>query len=227
MIQRCMLLTLLTTLVLAASSLTLHAAERPNVIIVLTDDQGYADLSLHGNPVLQTPHMDRLATTGVQFDQFHVTPMCTPTRGAMLTGVHPLFNGANSTKHGRHSLRPELPTMPETFADAGYRTAIFGKWHLGRNWPNRPQDVGFQYVRGHYGYGPTGVSSRWDNDYYNTWMMDENDQEIQGEGFCTDIFFNEAMSWIGEEKRPTILHLHQSECPTLSILGTKRSDREI
>ncbi|MBD3240636.1 MAG: sulfatase-like hydrolase/transferase, partial [Chitinivibrionales bacterium] len=148
-------------------------AKRPNVLVIITDDQGFGDCSFYGNPVLKTPHMDTLATEGVSFGQFHVTPMCAPTRGAFMSGVHPLRNMALSTTDGRHCLRPELPCMPQAFADAGYRTALFGKWHQGRNWPNRPQDKGFQYLRGFYGFGTTGISCRWNCDYQDPWLVDE------------------------------------------------------
>jgi len=175
---------------------TIMSFERPNVLIVLTDDQGLGDCSFYGNPVLQTPHMDALARGGVHFDQFHVTAMCTPTRGAMLSGVHPLSNGAMDTKNGRHSLRPDLPVLPQSFREAGYRTALIGKWHLGRNWPNRPQDKGFEHFRGFYGFGPTGISSRWNNDYQNMWLIDEQGNEQQSKGFCTDALFDESLAWM-------------------------------
>jgi len=175
-------------------------SSRPNVLVILTDDQGFGDCSFYGNPVLQTPHMDAIAREGISFDQFHVTPMCAPTRGAFFSGVHPLRNMALSTTDGRHSLRPELPCMPQAFADAGYRTGLFGKWHLGRNWPNRPQDKGFGTLRGHYGFGTTGISCRWNCDYQDMWLVDERGEEFQTEGFCTDVLFDQAMGWIDERE---------------------------
>ncbi|MFW5846140.1 MAG: arylsulfatase [Planctomycetota bacterium] len=178
------------------------SAQRPNVLVILTDDQGFGDCSCHGNPVLQTPHMDALAVEGVSFDQFHVTPMCAPTRGAFLSGVHPLRNMALSTTDGRHCLRPDLPCLPQAFADAGYRTALFGKWHQGRNWPNRPQDKGFHHLRGFYGFGTTGISCHWDCDYQDPWLVDETGREFQATGFCTDVFFDEAMDWITADEAP-------------------------
>lgn len=174
----------------------------PNVLVILTDDQGFGDCSFYGNPVLRTPHMDALAGGGISFDQFHVTPMCAPTRGAFLSGVHPLRNMALSTTDGRHCLRPDLPCLPQAFADAGYRTALFGKWHQGRNWPNRPQDKGIQHFRGFYGFGTTGISCRWNCDYQDPWLIDETGREFQAEGFCTDVFFTEAMDWIDAGEDP-------------------------
>ncbi len=177
-------------------------ARRPNVLVIITDDQGFGDCSFYGNPVLKTPHMDTLAGEGVSFGQFHVTPMCAPTRGAFMSGVHPLRNMAVSTTDGRHCLRPELPCMPQAFADAGYRTALFGKWHQGRNWPNRPRDKGFEHFRGFYGFGATGISCHWNCDYQDPWLCDEQGNEGQAEGFCTDVFFDEAMRWIDEGDGP-------------------------
>ena len=176
----------------------LRAAGLPNVIVVLTDDQGFGDVSLYGNPVINTPNMDALAKEGVSFHQFHVTSMCAPTRAALLTGRNPLENGAISTCQGLHSIRHGLPTLPQVMADAGYATGIFGKWHLGRNWPNRPQDKGFQETFALYGFGTTGISSRWNNDYVDTWVV-HNGEEKQTDGFNTDVFFDQAMDWIEQQ----------------------------
>ena len=111
------------------------APAKPNIVIVMVDDQGYGDLSVHGNPVLKTPHMDRLHAESIRFTDFHVAPMCTPTRGQLMTGVDALRNGAMNVSSGRTNLRRDFPTMPEIFAAAGYRTGMFGKWHLGDNYP--------------------------------------------------------------------------------------------
>jgi len=119
-----------------------HAAPAPpagpNVIIVLADDQGYGDISVHGNPVLKTPHLDRLHAESIRFTDYHVAPMCTPTRGQLMTGVDALRNGAMNVSSGRVNVRRDFPTMPEILAANGYRTGIFGKWHLGDNYPYRP-----------------------------------------------------------------------------------------
>src|SRR5438552_2018355 len=107
------------------------AADRPNILIVLVDDAGYGDWSCHGHPFLKTPNVDRLHGQSVRFTDFHVTPMCTPTRGQLLSGLDAVRNGATSVTGGRSFLRPGLPTLPEILAGGGYRTGIFGKWHLG------------------------------------------------------------------------------------------------
>src|SRR6188472_3388866 len=105
------------------------ASAKPNVIIVLVDDAGYGDFGCHGHPFLKTPNIDRLHGESVRFTDFHVSPMCTPTRGQLLTGMDALRNAAASVTAGRAFLRPGIPTLPEKLASAGYRTGIFGKWH--------------------------------------------------------------------------------------------------
>ena len=103
--------------------------DKPNVIIVMTDDQGYGELSRHGNPVLKTPNLDQLAARSLRLTDYHAAPMCTPTRGQLMTGLDAARNGAINVSSGRTLLRPELSTMADIFADNGYQTGIFGKWH--------------------------------------------------------------------------------------------------
>src|SRR5262249_24629723 len=107
-----------------------HGPKKPNAIIVLSDDQGYGDFSCHGNPVLRTPHLDKLHSQSIRLTDFHVAPMCTPTRGQLMTGLDALHSGAASVCAGRSFIRRGIPTMAEIFAAAGYRTGHFGKWHL-------------------------------------------------------------------------------------------------
>src|SRR3954452_20524311 len=107
------------------------ARSRPNVIVVMTDDQGYGDLACHGNPELKTPHLDRLHRESLRLTDFHATPMCTPTRGQLLSGRDALVNGPMNVRRGRPMPRPGLPTMANVFAAGGYRPGQFGKWHLG------------------------------------------------------------------------------------------------
>jgi len=163
-------------------------ADRPNVIVVITDDQGYGDLSCHGNPVLRTPHLDALHGASVRLTDFHVAPMCTPTRGQLLTGVDAARNAAINVSSGRTLLRANLPTIADHFRAAGYRTGIFGKWHLGDNYPFRPQDRGFS---SHINSTP----DVWDNDYFDDTYR-RNDGKETYEGYCTDVFFTEAMKWM-------------------------------
>ena len=118
---------------------------RPNVIVVLSDDQGYGDFSCHGNPVLKTPNLDRLHGQSVRLTDFHVAPMCTPTRGELLTGLDACTTGLErSASAGRSMPRRGIPMMPEIFAAGGYRTGHFGKWHLGDSYPNLPHQRGFR-----------------------------------------------------------------------------------
>ena len=117
---------------------------RPNVVLIITDDQGYGDLGCHGNPVLKTPNLDRLHGESVRLTDFHVDPTCSPTRSALMTGRYASRTGVWHTITGRSLLRRDEITLAEVFAAAGYRTGIFGKWHLGDNYPYRPQDRGFQ-----------------------------------------------------------------------------------
>jgi arylsulfatase A-like enzyme len=186
------------TLALAATSTVVAAApraDRPNVIFVLTDDQGYGDLSCHGNPILKTPYLDQLARESIRFTDFHVAPMCTPSRSELLTGRDALFNGAYCACSGRTFMRRNLPTMAEVFADSGYRTGIFGKWHLGDNYPHRPQDRGFHEAVYHLGWGITSTPDYWNNDYFDDFFR-HNGRVKKYPGYCTDVWFSEAMKWI-------------------------------
>ncbi|MBM3745408.1 MAG: arylsulfatase [Acidobacteria bacterium] len=181
------------------------AAVQPNVVVILTDDQGYGDLSCHGNPVLKTPHMDRLHREGIRFTDFHSAPMCTPTRGQLLSGVDALRNRATSVTAGRALLRRDLPTMADIFAASGYRTGIFGKWHLGDNYPYRPMERGFQEAKYHLGWGLSSAPE-FDNDYFNGRYRDRGVVK-RFEGYCTDFWFSEAMNWMRQrhQKRERFL----------------------
>ena len=169
----------------------------PNVIIVMTDDQGYGDLSAHGNPVLKTPNLDQLASQSIRLTDFHVAPMCTPTRGQLMSGRDALDNGAMNVSSGRAILRKTIPTMANFFAGGGYRTALFGKWHLGDNYPYRPQDRGFEETLTFPSSHMSSAPDYWNNDYFDDFYR-HNGQLQQYPGYCTDVFFAEAMRWIRE-----------------------------
>src|SRR5690242_11479985 len=179
---------------LALVSSALAQSTRPNILIVLTDDQGYGDLSVHGNPVIKTPNMDKLHAESVRFTDFHVAPMCTPTRGQLMTGMNALHNGATSVTAGRAIVRKGIPTMADVFKSSGYRTGIFGKWHLGDNYPYRPMDRGFQEAKYFLGFGMSSAPE-FDNDYFNGRYRD-NGVPKRFSGYCTDFWFNEATSWM-------------------------------
>lgn len=182
---------------------------RPNVLVVMTDDQGYPELSVHGNPVLQTPHLDRLHGESLRLIDYHVAPMCTPTRGQLLTGIDAARNGAVNVSSGRALLRPEIPTMANYFGDAGYATGMFGKWHLGANYPYRPHDRGFQESVWYPSSSIPSVPAYWGNDYFDDVYM-KNGKREQFKGYCTDVFFREARTFIknaAKSRKPFLCYL--------------------
>ncbi|MEM8668045.1 MAG: arylsulfatase [Planctomycetota bacterium] len=190
-----------------------HASDRPNVILVMTDDQGYGDLSCHGNPVLKTPHLDQLHAESVRFTDFHVSPYCTPTRAALMTGNHPAYTGAYRTSSGRSMMHPDQKTVANLFAEAGYATAMVGKWHLGDNAPHRPQDRGFQDVLWHRCGGIGQASDYWGNDYfddtYERATADNKQARFESfTGYCTDVWFREGLRFVEDNRdRPFFLYL--------------------
>src|SRR5262245_38071421 len=191
----------MTRLLLLVALLALPAAAhaKPNVLIVMTDDQGLGDFSFTGNPVLKTPNLDAFAKGSVRFTDFHVCPMCSPTRGQLLTGLAALRNGATSVTAGRTFLRPGIPTMADVFAKAGYRTGIFGKWHLGDSYPHRPIDKGFQESMYHLGWGQLHSTPEFDRPLIDGRYF-HNGVEKRYKGHCTDHWFDSAMAWMKERK---------------------------
>mgnify|MGYP001293268664 CR=1 FL=1 len=174
------------------------AVAKPNVIVVIADDQGYGEFSCHGNPVLRTPNLDRLRDESVRFADFHAAPMCTPTRGQLMTGLDALRNGAMNVSSGRSLLRRGIPTLAELFAASGWRTGLFGKWHLGDTYPYRPQDRGFHesiwFPASHIG----SVPDVWQNDYFDDLYL--HNGRVRGfTGYTTDVFFREATVWMKAE----------------------------
>jgi len=184
-------------------------AQKPNVILVLTDDQGYGDFSCHGNPVLKTPNLDRLHEQSVRLTDFHVAPMCTPTRSQLMSGLDALRNRARHVCGGLDMLREDVPTMADIFKDGGYRTGIFGKWHLGDNYPYLPQHRGFEEALYHKSWGITSAGAYWGNDYFDDTFY-HNGVLKKYEGYCNDVWFAEAMKWIkarAEENKPFFCYL--------------------
>jgi arylsulfatase A-like enzyme len=173
---------------------------RPNVIVVMTDDQGYGDLRCHGNSMIKTPHLDRLHSQSVRFTDFHVDPTCSPTRAALLTGRYSTRTGVWHTVMGRSILFEDEVTLAEIFRQAGYRTGIFGKWHLGDNYPSRPGDRGFTEVLIHGGGGVGQTPDHWGNDYFDDTYL-HNGQWKPTEGYCTKVFFDHALSFIEQNRR--------------------------
>jgi arylsulfatase A-like enzyme len=173
--------------------------KKPNVILVITDDQGYGDLGCHGNPWIKTPNMDELWKESVRMTDFHVSPTCAPTRSALMTGRYNNRVGVWHTVTGRTLLRENEETMAKVFSENGYSTAMFGKWHLGDNYPRRPIDVGFQKAVFHGGGAIGNTNDYWDNDYFDDYYYD-NGEYKQFEGYCTDVWFNGAKSFIEKNK---------------------------
>ena len=173
--------------------------KRPNVIIIMTDDQGYGDLACQGNMILDTPNMDRLHSESVRFTNFHVSPTCAPSRAALMTGLYTNRTGVWHTIGGRSLLRKDKLTIADVFKENEYHTAIFGKWHLGDNYPFRPQDRGFQEVLIHGAGGVGQTPDFFDNDYYDDTYI-HNGKLEEYKGYCTDIWFEEAIKYIETQK---------------------------
>ncbi len=178
----------------------MNEKSRPNVVLIITDDQGYGTVGVHGNDQVRTPYMDRLANEGVAFDRFYGHPLCSPSRAALMTGRYFYRTGILHTSRGGALMSGDEVTAAELFRDAGYRTGIFGKWHLGDNYPMRPMDQGFEKAVWHKG-GGIGQAPVRPNSYFDSLLWREG-EEFQAKGYCTDVFFDEALAFIEE---------HQSE----------------
>ncbi len=167
----------------------------PNVVLVLTDDQGYGDLACLGNPIIQTPNIDSLYRQSLRLTDFHVSPTCAPTRAALMTGRYCNRTGVWHTVMGRSLLRRDEVTIADVFAAGGYRTGIFGKWHLGDNYPFRPQERGFQEALVHGGGGVGQTPDYWGNRYVDDTYWHNGAPEKQ-KGYCTDVWFDAALRFI-------------------------------
>ena len=175
------------------------AHDRPNIVLIMTDDQGYGDLSSMGNTVLDTPHIDSLARQGASVDTFYVSPVCSPTRASLMTGRYNYRTRLVDTFKGRSMMEPEEYTIAEALVESGYRTGIYGKWHLGDNYPMRPTDQGFDESLIHLGGGLGQPSEpRENNRRYTNPILFYNNQPIQTYGYCTDVYFDGAIDFIDE-----------------------------
>lgn len=177
----------------------------PNVILVMTDDQGYGDLSCHGNPILKTPNIDQFYRESVRFTEFHNSPTCAPTRSALLTGRHEFRNGVTHTILERERLTLKATTFPQVLKSSGYTTGIFGKWHLGDEAPYQPDQRGFAecFIHGAGGIGQTYPGSCGDapgNSYFNPAILHNRVFE-KTEGYCTDVFFAQAIDWMDRQRK--------------------------
>lgn len=173
-------------------------AEQPNIVIVIADDQGYGDVGHTGNPIIQTPHIDALAAESTSLTDYHVAPTCSPTRAALMTGHWTDRTGVWHTINGRSMLRDDEVTLGQLLKDNGYSTGMFGKWHLGDNYPYRPEDRGFDEVYRHGGGGVGQTPDIWDNAYFDGSYF-HNGTVVPAEGFCTDVFFRQAKSFMKKQ----------------------------
>jgi arylsulfatase A-like enzyme len=176
----------------------------PNVVLVMTDDQGYGDIAAHGNTVIRTPNLDRLHSQSARLTNFHVDPTCSPTRAALMTGRYSSRSGVWHTIAGRSMLRRDERTMADHFAAAGYTTGIFGKWHLGDNYPFRAQDRGWAESLVLHGGGIGQTPDAWGNTYFDDRFW-RNGTLTKYTGYCTDILFSGAMQFIEANKEKPFL----------------------
>ena len=221
---------LLALLMLASSAVAAQPA-RPNIIFILTDDQGYGDLSCLGNPILKTPNLDRLHDEAVRFTDFHVSPTCSPTRAALNTGRHEFRNGVTHTIFERERLTLNATTLAQVLQGAGYATGIFGKWHLGDEAEYQPNRRGFDevFIHGGGGIGQTFLGSCGDapgNTYFNPAIL-HNGKFEKTQGYCTDVFFGQALKWIGsvKGKRPFYAYIALN-APHVPLQVPKESEQQ-
>ncbi|NQV35169.1 MAG: arylsulfatase [Phycisphaeraceae bacterium] len=193
---------------------------KPNVILILTDDQGYGPIGRHGDVNIKTPQMDRLHEDSIRFTNFHVQPNCAPTRAMLMTGRPPLKNGVWATIRGRSLLKRGESTLADSFKAGGYKTALFGKWHLGDNYPFRPQDRGFEEVLVHGGGGAGNIQDYWANNYFDDHYQ-HNGEWKKFKGYCTDIWFAEAMKYIEKNKANPFFVMISTNAPHLPLVAPK------
>ena len=181
--------------------------QKPNLVFVITDDQGYGDFSCHGNPIIETPNLDSLHSESLRLTNLHVGPTCAPTRAGIMTGRYCNCTGVWHTIGGRSLLRNDERTMADIFRANGYKTGMFGKWHLGDNYPYRPHDRGFEEALYHGGGGISQTPDHWGNDYFDDTYA-RNGVKESFDGYCTDVWFDEAMKFIETNReRPFFCYL--------------------
>ena len=186
---------------------------QPNVILIMTDDQGYGDLGITGNPNIHTPTVDdKFANKSIQFNNFFVSPVCAPTRSSLMTGRYSLRTGVRDTYNGGAIMSNNETTIAEILKEANYATGIFGKWHLGDNYPFRPSEQGFDESLIHLagGIGQVGDFTNYfkgDTSYFDP-ILWKNNKQNQYEGYCSDIFTDNAIDFIKKNhKKPFFCYL--------------------
>ncbi|MBI1310535.1 sulfatase-like hydrolase/transferase [bacterium] len=197
--SRCLVVLAVVFVSFSTRGLPARAAEnRPNVVLVMTDDQGYGDVGILGNDQIVTPNIDRFASEGVRFSRFYVSPVCAPTRASLMTGRNYYRTGVIHTSRGGAKMHSDEVTIAEVLRDAGYATGIFGKWHLGDTFPMRPQDQGFGSSLVHRSGGITQTPDQ-PNSYFNP-LLWRNGEPVRSQGYCTDVFFDAALRFIEEHR---------------------------
>ena len=186
----------------------------------MIDNVGFPEFGINGNELVKTPNLDRFATEGIQFSRFYSTPMCAPTRANLMTGRYHYRTGVIHTSRGGAKMHGDEVTVAEMLKDEGYVTGIFGKWHLGDNYPMRPQDQGFDETLIHLS-GRLGQVPDFPNTYIDPKLW-ENGQYVQKEGYCTDIFFSAAMDFMEkQEKNPFFIYLPANIAHSSNEVGTE------
>ncbi|WP_346882876.1 arylsulfatase [uncultured Algibacter sp.] len=200
--------TFLSTLIVTIFSFqSFVAQERPNIIIMMTDDQGYGDIGAHGNPYLKTPHMESIGKQGIEMTHFFSYPNCSASRAALLTGRYPYRTGVTAVTQVDHFMNTSETTIAEVLSDNGYRTGIFGKWHLGDNTPMRPIDQGFQETLVHKGGGIGQAAGPAGNTYFDP-VLEHNGTSKTYKGYCDDIFTEAALDFMSKkEGKPFFTYL--------------------
>ena len=191
---------------------TVVAETKPNIILVMTDDQGYGDLGCHGHPFLKTPNLDKLYSQSLRFTDFHVSPTCAPTRSALMSGRAPFKCGVTHTILERERMAPSAKTIASVLQKAGYETGIFGKWHLGDDDAYQPDKRGFNevFIHGAGGIGQNfpGTQGAVSGTSYFDPIIKHNNTFVKTKGYCTDVFFQQALTWIkGREGKPFFAYI--------------------
>ena len=200
----------------------------PNVILIITDDQGYGDLGINKNSILKTPNIDELSSESIVFNNFYVSPVCAPTRSSLMTGRYSLRTGVRDTYNGGAIMSTDEITIAELFQEKNYKTGIFGKWHLGDEKEYLPQNRGFHEVlmHGAGGIGQNGLGDfeeNSENTYFDSVLL-HNKKVVKSKGFCTDVFFNHALTWIKNELKSespffAYISLNAPHGPMIAIIG--------
>lgn len=173
--------------------------KQPNVILIVTDDQGWGDVGFHGNTIVKTPRLDAYANDAVELTNFHTGTTCSPTRAGIMTGRNANRNGAWHTIAGASILNPDEQTLAQVFKSSGYRTAMLGKWHLGDSYPYRPHDRGFDEAFYHGGGGVQQTPDYWNNDYFDdTYFRNGKPEKVKG--YCTDVWFQELINFVDKSR---------------------------